>query len=194
MGEFVQPVGRRGAPWRLIGWGCALALLASPFVAMQLHAEGVDWTLSDFLVAGAMIGIVGGLLELAVRASGDWSYRGGAALALLGGFLVTWANLAVGIVGSEDNPANLLFFGALAVGVALAVIARGRASGMAAAMVATAASLGIAFLIAVMNPTDEPNVSHLRELIGTAVFAALFLASAALFRRAGRLAQSSSSS
>lgn len=188
MAEFVQPGGRRGAPWRLIGWGGAVALLASPFVAMQMHAEGVDWSLGDFIFAGALIAIVGGMLELAVRASSKASYRTGAGLALLGTFLVTWVNLAVGIVGSEDNPANLLFFGALAIGIAGALIARGKASGMSVAMMATAASLGIAYVLAIMGPTDEPFVPHSRELIGTGAFAALFLASAALFRRASRTA------
>lgn len=190
MTEFVQSSGKRGVPWRLIGWGGAIALLAAPFIAMQVNAEGVNWTLSDFIFAGALIGIVGGLLELAIRASSNASYRAGAGLALLGLFLVTWVNLAVGIVGSENNAANLWFFGALAVGIVATAVARGKASGMSVAMLATAASLGIAFTIAVMGPTDEPFVPHIRELLGTGVFAGLFLASAALFRRSARLPRS----
>jgi len=172
-------------PWRAIGWGGAAALLALPFIAMQLTPE-VDWTTSDFVAFGAMLLMVGVPLELAARMSRNWSYRGGAALALLGSFLTTWANFAVGIVGSEDNPANLLFFGALLLGVAGAIVARFRARGMAVAMIMTAAALGVVFVVAVSGPTDEPNVPHWRELIGTSVFAALFLASAALFRKASR--------
>lgn len=42
-------------------------------------------------------------------------------------------NGAVGIVGSEDNPANLMYGGVLAVGIVGAVIARFRAEGMARA-------------------------------------------------------------
>jgi hypothetical protein len=38
-------------------------------------------------------------------------------------FLV-WMNLAVGIIGSEDNPANLMFGGVLALGILGAFIAR----------------------------------------------------------------------
>ena len=130
-----------GIPWRAIGWGGAAALLALPFIAMQFTGE-VVWTLSDFIVFGAMI-LMGGIpLELTVRMSRDWSYRGGALLALIGMFLTIWANLAVGIVGSEHNPANLGFFAALLVGIAGSAIARFRANGMAIAMVATAASLG----------------------------------------------------
>ena len=174
-----------GIPWRAIGWGGAAALLALPFVAMQFTRD-VTWTLSDFVAFGVMLLMVGIPLELAVRTSRNWAYRGGALLGLVGMFLTIWANLAVGIVGSEDNPANLWFFAALLVGIVGSAIARFRPNGMAVAMVATAASMGVAFAIAVMGPTDEPNVSHWLELAGTSVFAALFLGSAGLFRKAGR--------
>jgi hypothetical protein len=172
-------------PWRAIGWGGAAALLALPFVAMQFSRQ-VNWTGSDFAVFGAMLLAAGIPIELAIRASRDWSYRGGVVLALLGAFLTVWTNFAVGIVGSESNPANLLFFGAILVGVVGTIGARGRANGMALAMLATAAALGIAFVIAISAPTDEPTVSHVIAAFGTGIFAALFLGSAALFRRAAR--------
>ncbi|HKP34797.1 MAG TPA: hypothetical protein VJT70_08490 [Sphingomicrobium sp.] len=188
---MTNAIQRSGTPWRIIGWGGAVALLAAPFIAMRFTTE-VNWTASDFIFAGVLLGVIGGGFELAVWASSNRAYRAAAALALLGTFLVIWTNLAVGIVGSENNPTNLLFFGALLVGIAGSVVGRFRAPGMTLAMVATAVSLGMAFGIAVMGPTDEPFVPHSRELIGTGVFAALFLGSAALFRKAAD--QSSSSS
>jgi hypothetical protein len=175
----------RRLPWRPIGWGAAVALLALPFVAMQFTRE-INWTAGDFITIGAMLLAVGIPLELVARASNSWSYRGAALLALLGGFLTVWANLAVGIVGSENNPANQLFFAALLVGIVGTIVARARAKGMALAMVATAAAQGAAFAIASMGPTDEPTVKHGVEAIGTGVLAVLFLGSAALFRRAAR--------
>ena len=191
MSEIVAT--RIGSPWRIIGWGTAVVLLVAPFVAMQMHAEGVDWSPADFVVAGAIFAIVGGLLELAVwKIKSGW-YRAAVALALLGYLLVVWVNLAVGIVGSEHNPANQLFFLALLIGIAGACIARFRASGMAKAMLAAGISLLIAFAIASMGATDEPYVNHGVELAGTSVFAALLLGSAWLFRRAA-VAQLSSSS
>ena len=172
-------------PWRAIGWGGAVALLALPLVAMQFTKE-VTWSLGDFVVFGGMLLMVGIPLELAARASRSWAYRGAAILALLGMFLTIWANLAVGIVGSEDNPANQLFFVALLVGIVGTAVARAKAQGMAWAMAATAVALEAAFAVAVVGPTDEPFVPHVREFIGTSVFAALFVASALLFRRAAR--------
>ena len=188
-----NPETRRGSPWRILGWGTAVALLAAPFVAMQLHADGVDWSPGDFIFAGAIFAIVGGLLELAVWKIRSGWYRAGVAVALLGYLLVIWSNLAVGIVGSEHNPANQLFFVALLVGIVGVCVSRFRPKGMSYSMLLTAFSLLIAFAIASLGPTDEPLVKHGVELAGTSIFAAVLLASAWLFRRAA-LAQSSSSS
>jgi hypothetical protein len=169
----------------MVGWGGAIVLLAIPFVAMRF-STGVNWSLGDFVAAGVMFAMIGGAFELAVRVSGSWAYRGGAALALAGTLLTVWANLAVGIVGREENPANLWFFGALLAGLAGAWIARFRASGMSAAMLVTALSLWLAFAVASTGPSDEPFVSHGLELAGTSVFALMFLGAAALFRLAAR--------
>jgi len=185
-GKAVVEHVKSSVPWRIIGWGGAVLLLAAPFVAMRVGADGVNWGPGDFIFAGVLFGLIGGAFELAVRASGSWAYRGAAALALAGTLLTIWANLAVGIVGSEDNPANLWFFAALLVGIVGACIARFRAGGMSRATLATAIALIIAFVIASLGPTDEPNVSHWTELAGTSVFAGLFIAAAALFRKAAR--------
>lgn len=176
---------KTGFPWRMVGWSAAVALLAMPFIAMRFTSE-VNWTAIDFIFAGVLFGVIGGAFELAVRASSSRFYRGGAALALLGTLLTIWANLAVGIVGSEDNLANMWFFAALLVGIAGAIIARFRASGMSLATFATAVSLWIAFAIASLGPTDDPWVRHGIELAGTSICALLFVGAAALFRKAAQ--------
>lgn len=182
---------RIGNPWRIVGWGTAVVLLSAPFVAMQLHTDGVNWSAGDFIFAGAIFAVFGGLLELAVWKIGSGWYRAGVAVALLAYLLVVWTNLAVGIVGSEHNPSNQFFFLALLVGIGGVCVGRFRANGMAYSMLATAVSLLVAFVLASLGPTDEPFVNHGVELFGTSMFAALLLGSAWLFRRA---AQSSSSS
>ena len=174
----------RNIPWRLIGWGSAAVLLSLPFVAMKFAAPGVNWTLSDFLFAGALFAIIGGLFEFAVRTSSSGTYRLASAAALLGLFAVVWVNLAVGIVGSEDNPRNLLFFAALLVGIGGAIGAKFRADGMARAMFATAIALIFAFGLAELEPRDEPTVRPVVEAIGTSLFVMLFVGSGWLFRRA----------
>jgi len=180
-------------PWRIIGWGGAVALLALPFVAMQLRAPGVDWSPGDFIFAGVLFATIGGLAELAVRLSSNGTYRAAFALGLLGMFLVIWSNLAVGIVGSEHNPPNQLFFAALLLGIIGSAVARLRPKGMSLAMFTTAAGLWAAFIAASLGATDEPHVKHLVEFVGLSLFATLFVASGFLFRKAAQDQSSSSS-
>jgi hypothetical protein len=175
----------RGSGWRLAGWGVAVALLAAPFIAMQLNAQGVDWSAADFIVMGVMLGTVGGLIELAVHLTPNRLYRAGVALAVLGAFLTVWVNLAVGIVGSENNPDNQLFFVALLMGIAGAISARAKPDGMSRAMLTTAVAIALAFIAAQLGVRDEQMVKPFVEGVGTSLFVALFLGSAWLFRRAG---------
>jgi hypothetical protein len=149
MNASVDP--RDGAqrfPWRRAAWAGAFGLWLLPLVAMQFTAE-VDWSPGDFLVFGAMLLAAGGALELLLRANRSASYRLGAAVAVLTGFLLVWANLAVGIVGDGGNPANLAFLAVPVVGVVGATLARLRPRGTVFAMLAVAAvqlALGLAFL------------------------------------------------
>jgi hypothetical protein len=163
-------------PFRLAGWGAAAALLLLPLVAMQFTRE-VNWTLSDFVFAGLLIGGIGGGLELALRISRNTAYRIAAALSLGVSFLVVWSNGAVGIIGNENDPINLVFFGILAVGLAGALIARFRPEGMALTLAA------MAILMLAMSVYALATNSN-REAAIIAVFAGLWLASAMLFRKA----------
>lgn len=124
---------------RIMGWSVCAILLVLPLVAMRFTDE-VNWTESDFIVTGVMLGSAGFSVELLVRQSSSHAYRIGAVLAVLAGFLTVWANLAVGMIGDEDNPYNLLFGGVLLIAMIGAVLARFRAGGMALALLVTAAA------------------------------------------------------
>ena len=164
-------------PWRIVGWGAGAALLLLPLVAMQFTDE-VKWDLADFVFAGALVVGVGVCYELALRKSGNRAYRAAVAIALAAAFALVWANAAVGIIGSEDNPANAMFHGVLAVGIVGALVARLRPLGMAWALVATAAAQGAVAGIAAAAGLGSAGAV-------TLIFAALWLASAWLFRKAG---------
>jgi hypothetical protein len=166
----------RGSRWRVAGWGVAALLLLLPLVAMQFTDE-VDWSLADFVVFGAMLAGAGGTFELASRMTRNTAYRAAVGVALVAAFLLVWANGAVGIIGSEDNPANLMFGGVLVVGLVGAAVARFRPQGMARALVATALAQAAVAVIAAVAGLD-----HI--FVATAFFGALWLASAWLFRRA----------
>ncbi len=71
-----------------------VSILLIPLVAMQYTSE-VNWTLSDFMVMGTMLLVVGILLELILRSKAK--YRIAAAIAVVLAFLWLWAELAVGL-------------------------------------------------------------------------------------------------
>jgi hypothetical protein len=172
--------GRR-IPWRLIGWAIPLVLLAIPLLARW------PWTAADFIVAAAMFGIVGGTFELAVRASGNRAYRGGAAVALATAFLLVWINLAVGIIGNENNPLNLMFFGVIIIAIAGAIVARFRAEAMVRAMAlagAIQALIGVGVFALDVGAAEPPGAVGLLLLIE--FFAVTWFLSAWLFRKAAR--------
>lgn len=175
-GHAVSDTNRRGSRWRIVLWSAAAALLLVPLVAMQFTDE-VDWSAADFAVFGAMLAGAGGAFELAVGMTHNTAYRAAVAVALGAAFLLVWANGAVGIIGSEDNPANLMFGGVLVVGIVGAAVARLRARGMARALVVTALAQALVAVIAAASGAGY-------IFVATAFFCALWLASAWLFRRA----------
>ncbi len=74
-------------------------LLLIPFIAMQFTEE-VQWTLSDFVVAGVLLLGTGLLCELAIREIKSVKYRIVACSVLVVGLLLIWAEMAVGIFGT----------------------------------------------------------------------------------------------
>ena len=184
MSAVAQTSRRSRSAMRAIGWLMLAALLAVPALAMRFApASGFNWTASDFVVGGVLLGGVGLAIETAVRTSRHWSYRGGALVAVGTGFLLLWANLAVGLVGNEDNVLNLLFVAVLVVGAAGSALARLRAAGMAKALALT----GIAQLAAAAVALGATQAGPGRPLEITAlagVFPAAWFFSAWLFRRA----------
>ena len=55
-------------------------------------------------------------------------------LLLLSAFMVFWANGAVGMIGNEDNPINLLFIGVILIALVGAIMSRFGKDGMALVM------------------------------------------------------------
>ena len=175
--------GRNGQGWRIVAWGGAAIVLLLPLVAMGLGAPGVHWTGSDFAVMGLLLAVACGAWELGMRLSPNRAYRAGVALAALTGLLLVWVNLAVGFIGDTGNPANLLFAGVLAIAACGTLLARFRAGGIARALGAAAVAQAVVGVVAL-----GVHRVGVVETIASAVFVALWLASAALFRRAARQA------
>jgi peptidoglycan/LPS O-acetylase OafA/YrhL len=85
---------------RLTGIVLTVALLLLiPLIAMQFTEE-VNWTLSDFVVAGVLLLGTGLLCELVLRKVKNIRYRIAICIALLAALFLVWAELAVGIFGT----------------------------------------------------------------------------------------------
>ena len=174
-----------GKRLRIVIWGLAAGLWLLPLVAMQFTDE-VNWTPFDFVFWAVLLLVACTAYELVSRLSPNRSYRAGVGVAVATGFLVVWANAAVGMIGSEDNLYNLLFLGAMVVGAAVALLCWFKPAGMAWALWATAAVHGTVALVALVAGTDP------RGAALSLCFVLPWLLSAGLFRHAA-LAQARSS-
>ena len=174
--------GGRGNGLRPWIWGAAACLLLLPALAMRFFPDsGVNWTAADFIVMGLLLALACGLYELGAWISGNVAYRMGFGLAALTAFLTLWVNLAVGMLGSENDGINLMFAGVLLVAAVGGLLAAFKPAGMSRAMVAA----GIAQLLAVGAGLAMGEFQPL-ELALTGLFALPWFASALLFRKAAR--------
>jgi hypothetical protein len=167
-----------GGRVRALVWGTAVAVFLLPAVAMQFTRE-VDWDGTDFTVWAAMLLMACVAYEVAARVARSNAYMAAAGLAAGAAFLTVWANLAVGIIGNENNPANDLFFGVVAVAVFGSPLVLFRARAMAWVMVATAVAQ-----LAVCLYAWLAGLGHV--FVFTAVMCTIWLASARLFAIAAR--------
>jgi hypothetical protein len=74
-------------------------LLLIPFVAMQYTSQ-VNWSLFDFIIMGGLLLSTGLVLEFFLSKVKKKKYQVLVSLAVLLLFLITWAELAVGIFGT----------------------------------------------------------------------------------------------
>lgn len=177
--------GWRGGRWRIAAWSVAALMLLVPLVAMQFSDE-VNWSVVDFALAGALLMGTGGAFELAVRMTGNTAYRAALGVALAAAFVLVWLSVGVGIIGKDGDPANLMYFGVLAVGMIAAVMARFRPAGMARALLAMALAQALVAAIALVAGLGSPWSGPVEILLLNGFFVALFVGSAWLFRKAAR--------
>ena len=115
------------------------------------------------------------------------TYKSAVGLALATAFILVWIIGAVGILGADGDPADLMYIGVLAVGVTGAIIVRFQPMGMARAMIATALAQTLVTVIAlIIGKQDAPYMSVCEIVSLNSFFVSLFLGSARLFQKAAR--------
>jgi hypothetical protein len=162
------------------------AVLAVPLVAMVLKlgvpdpgsgTDGVNWGPMDFAIIGVLVLGSGLLYEYASARAGTAAHRAAVGIAVAAGLFLIWVNLAVGMIGDQGNPANLMYVLVLAVALIGASIARFEPREASIAMFATAIAhviVAAIALIAGLGPT----------LMADAFFVAAWVVSGLLFRQA----------
>jgi len=161
-------------------------LLLVPLLAMQFTRE-VNWSPMDFAVAGALLFFAGMAWTLLSARSANHAYRLAAAIAVATALLLAWGNLAVGLIGSEHDPANLMYAGVIGIAVIGVLAARGRAPGLSRALFTTALAQAFVAVIALaggLGAGEPPGRWGILILNGG--FVALFALSGWLFARAAR--------
>lgn len=157
-----------------------MVLLAIPLLAMQITDE-VQWEVTDFLVMGVLLFSTGLAFEWLLRRKGSSLYRIAVGLALFSTLLMTWANLAVGLIGGEGNPVNALLLVVVVVGIAGALLAHFRPGGMALTLTAMAGAQGVITALAIVLQWKELRQGPVDIWGPNGLFILLFLAAAVLF-------------
>ena len=169
---------------RLIVWAIVVAL-----ILMMLVAFAEEFTLTEAVAHSvAILLAVAGPYELwQWLKTRNSAYRIAFSAGLAGVLLLGWVNGAVGIIGSEDNSANLLYGAVFAIGLIGSLISRFKPRGMTYTLFAAAV---VQILIPIFALLIWPAQASWGEagVIGVfvlnAFFAMLFVVSALLFRHA----------
>lgn len=156
------------------------ALLAIPLVAMRYTTE-VQWDGFDFVLAGLLLFGSGFALEWFLRRGGSRIYRLAAVLAVGATLLMTWANMAVGLLAGESHPRNAWLLSVPALGLAGAALSRVRAKGMAWTLLAMALLHGVLAAAALVGGWRPMRLSPVDVWGPNGLFILMFLCAAVLF-------------
>ena len=184
-----QAQGKQNITKRLIMWAVVALLILLIFLIKQLTNFGqveVQW--NEAIAYGVILLVAGGFYEL-----WQWlktrtrTYRIAFSVGLTGVFLLGWVSGAVGVIGSENNPANLMYWSIPVVLLIGSLISRFKPSPMARTLFTTAI---VQMLIPVVALFIWPANASWGEagvvgiIVFNTIFAVLFfVASALLFRR-----------
>ena len=164
-------------------------ILMIPTAAMLFKVEGWAWSASDFVGCWVVIAAAIAAYKYVASRAPNSAYRVAVGMAVTTGVVLLWMNGAVGLIGSENNPANLMYAGVLAIGLIGAALARLRPSGMVWALLATAIAQFLVPILAMIiwRPDFSPGV--IQVFVLNFGFVLLFAASAFLFRRADNISR-----
>ena len=157
-------------------------VLSVPLIAMQFTDE-VVWSLSDFIIAGLLLFSTIFTYKLITQQKNQIVYRLAVGFTLFAVLFLTWINLAVGIIGSENNPGNWMYSAVIVVIIIGAIFTRFQSFGMSLTMFLAAFTQILVTAITLLSGIHHLPGSSVLELLGiNGLFVTLFVLSAFLFR------------
>lgn len=170
---------------RQIIWTIALALsLMMPILV--LLTDEVQW--NEAIAYSILLLVAGGAYELwRWLKTRSGAYRRAFGVGLAGMLFLGWVSGAVGIIGSENNSANLMYWAVPAIGLIGALLSRLKARGMARTLFAVAVVQMLVPVFALLvwpAQASWGDAGVIGVFILNFIFAALFAVSALQFRRA----------
>ena len=178
--ERLRRFGRAGA---VVGG----SVLGSALVA-RVYVGEPEW-ISALAQSGSLLLGFGAVVELVSRQTAASAYRTGMALAAFSLLLLGWVNGAVGIIGAEDNRANLMYGGVALVALAGAGVTRLRPAGMARVLAATAVAQLLVALVAMIAGLGGSSSGPFEILVTNGFFVVLYVGAAILFSKAAGVAR-----
>ena len=177
----MQNITKRFIVWAVI---VVLILMITLTAAMQFTDE-VQW--GEVVAYGVILLAAGGFYELwQWLKTRNGAYRIGFGVGLAGVLLLGLVSGAVGIIGSENQPVNLLYWAAPAVLLIGSLISRFKPRGIAYTLfVATIVQLLVPVTALVISPeVSWGNAGAIGVFVFNSIFAVLFAGSGFLFLRA----------
>lgn len=147
---------------------------------------GGGWDTGDYIFAFLLITGIVLLYKLAVRKPANIEYRAAVVIMLVTVFVIIWVNLAVGIIGSEGNAANLMLFAVTAIAIIGSVIVRFCTLLMLRVSIVTAAAHTLVTLIALFGDMGYPESGPVEIVVPNLVFIGMWGLSAWLFYKSAK--------
>lgn len=169
----------------VIGTAIGAAMLLIIPLTAKLFLEGFEWSGADFFAAWILFFSAGLTYRLVAGRIKNNMYRAAVGLAVFTGLFLIWSNLAVGLIGSEDNPANLMYLGVTAIGFFGAIISKFQPKKMAFVLFSLAFAHAVITGAAIIARLDLAPESSAVEILGVnGFFAVLWIGSGLLFLNA----------
>lgn len=164
-----------------IAYGVLLAVVFSwPWIWMAATGSTGEGDLVDLISLGMLPTItIGAFIVYRETKSHPATYKWAFAMALLAAAILVWIIPAVGILGRSGDPADLSYYGVLAVGIIGALISHFRPLGMARTLAAMAIAQIFVEVIGLIAGFGS-------RIILNGFFAVLWAGSALLFRKAAQ--------